>query len=70
MIATRNSIKGEVFQLQRNLKVPFKESYLKLFNSKQFVTKVANQMQHLHPEYEVTFEESEEEYILRVNEYD
>lgn len=69
MIATRNSIKGEVFQLQRNLKIPFKESYLKLFNDKQFVIKVAKQMQHLYPEYEVTFEESEEEYILKIRTY-
>lgn len=70
MIPTRKSITGEVFQLQRNLKVPFKESYLKLFNSKQFVVKVARQLEQLYPEYDVTLAETEEEYILRMKEYD
>lgn len=70
MIPTRNSIAGEVFSLQRNFSIPMKESYMKLFNSKQFVVKVARQLDQLYPEYDVTLAETEENYILRVKEYD
>ena len=70
MIPTRNSIAGEVFRLQRNFRVPMTERYMKLFNSKQFVVKVARQLEQLYPEYDVTLAETEENYILRVKEYD
>ena len=70
MIPTQNSIAGEVFRLQRNFHVPLEEQYMKLFNSKQFVVKVARQLEQLYPEYDVTLAETEENYILRVKEYD
>ena len=66
MIPTRNSIAGEVFRLQGNFRVPMEETYMKLFNSKQFVVKVARQLQQLYPEYDVTLAETEENYILRI----
>ena len=66
MIPTQNSIAGEVFRLQRNFSVPSEEQYLKLFNSKQFVVKVARQLQQLYPEYDVALAETEENYILRI----
>lgn len=66
MIPTRNSIAGEVFRLQRNFCVPMIETYMKLFNSKQFVVKVARQVERLYPEYDVSLAETDEEYILRV----
>lgn len=66
MISTQNSIAGEVFQLQRNFSVPMTEKYMKLFNSKQFVVKVARQLEQLYPEYEVTLAETKEDYILRI----
>ena len=66
MIPTRNSIAGEVFRLQRNFRVPMTEQYMKLFNSKQFVVKVARQLQQLYPEYDVSLAETEEDYILRI----
>lgn len=70
MIPTRNAIAGEVIQLQRNFRVPMEETYMKLFNSKQFVVKVARQLDQLYPEYDVSLAETEENYILRVKEYD
>ena len=70
MIPTRNSIAGEVFRLQNNFHVPMEETYMKLFNSKQFVVKVARQLEQLYPEYDVSLSETEENYILRVKEYD
>ena len=66
MIATKNSIAGEVMRLQRYFRVPMKEEYMKLFNSKQFVVKVARQLEQLYPEYDVTLAETEENYILRI----
>ena len=42
------------------------EKYMKLFNSKQFVVKVARQLEQLYPEYEVSLAETEENYILRI----
>ena len=66
MIPTKNSIAGEVFQLQRNFSVPMTERYMKPFNSKQFVVKVARQLEQLYPEYDVTLAETEENYILRI----
>ena len=66
MIPTQNSIAGEVFRLQRNFQVPMTEKYMKLFNSKQFVVKVARQLEQLYPEYDVTLAETEENYILRI----
>ena len=66
MIPTRNSIAGEVIRLQRNFGVPMTEQYMKLFNSKQFVVKVARQLEQLYPEYDVALEETEENYILRI----
>ena len=66
MIPTRNSIAGEVFRLQRNFIAPMTETYMKLFNSKQFVVKIARQLQQLYPEYDVTLAETEENYILRI----
>ena len=65
MIPTRNSIAGEVIRLQSNFSVPMEETYMKLFNSKQFVVKVARQLEQLYPEYEVTLAETKEDYILR-----
>ena len=50
MIPTQNSIAGEVFRLQRNFRIPMTEKYMKLFNSKQFVVKVARQLEQLYPE--------------------
>lgn len=70
MIATQNSISGEVFRLQKSFHLPMTERYMKLFNSKQFVVKVARQLEQLYPEYDVTLAETEENYILRVKEYD
>ena len=70
MIPTLNSIAGEIFLLQRNFSVPMTERYMKLFNSKQFVVKVARQLEQLYPEYDVTLAETEGNYILRVKEYD
>ena len=66
MIATRNSIAGEVFRLQRNFSVPMTEQYMKLFNSKQFVVKVARQLEQLYPECDVSLAETKENYILRI----
>ena len=66
MIPTRNSIAGEVFRLQRDFSVPMTERYMKLFNSKQFVVKIARQLDQLYPEYNVTLAETEENYILRI----
>ena len=66
MIPTQNSIAGEVFQLQRNFRVPMTERYMKLFNSKQFVVKVARQLEQIYPEYDITLAETEENYILRI----
>ena len=66
MIPTLNSIAGEVFRLQRNFRVPMTERYMKLFNSKQFVVKVARQLEQLYPEYDVTLDETEEDYILQI----
>ena len=66
MIPTRNAIAGEVMRLQRNFRVPMEETYMKLFNSKQFVVKVARQLEQLYPEYEVTLAETKEDYILRI----
>ncbi len=66
MIPTRNSIAGEVFRLQSAFRVPMTEKYMKLFNSKQFVVKVARQLERLYPEYDVTLAETEENYILRI----
>lgn len=66
MIATRNAIAGEVLRLQRNFHVPMEETYMKIFNSKQFVVKVARQLERLYPEYDVTLAETEENYILRI----
>ena len=66
MIVTQNSIAGEVFRLQRKFCVPMTETYMKLFNSKQFVVKVARQLEQLYPEYDVSLAETEEEYILRI----
>lgn len=66
MIPTKNSIAGEVFRLQRHFRVPMKEEYMKLFNSKQFVVKVARQLEQLYPEYDVSLAETEENYILRI----
>lgn len=66
MIPTRNSITGEVFRLQKNFSVPMTERYMKIFNSKQFVVKVARQLEQLYPEYDVTLAETEENYILRI----
>ena len=66
MIATKNSIAGEVMRLQKNFHVPMTEKYMKLFNSKQFVVKVARQLEQLYPEYEVTLAETKEDYILRI----
>lgn len=70
MIPTQNSIVGEAFRLQSTFHLPMEETYMKLFNSKQFVVKVARQLQQLYPEYDVTLAETEEEYILRMKEYD
>ena len=42
------------------------ETYMKLFNSKQFVVKVARQLEQLYPEYDVSLAETEENYILRI----
>ena len=70
MIATKNSIAGEVIRLQRQFRIPLEEEYMKLFNSKQFVVKVARQLDQLYPEYDVALSEKEENYILRVKEYD
>ena len=67
MIPTRNSIAGEVIRLQSNFSVPMEETYMKLFNSKQFVVKVARQLEQLYPEYEVSLAETKEDYILRIN---
>ena len=66
MIPTKNSIAGEVFRLQRNFGVPMTEEYMKLFNSKQFVVKVARHLEQLYPEYHVSLAETEENYILRI----
>ncbi len=66
MIPTRNSIAGEVFRLQSAFRVPMTEKYMKLFNSKQFVVKVARQLEQLYPEYDVSLAETEENYILRI----
>ena len=66
MIPTQNSIAGEVCRLQRNFHLPMTERYMKLFNSKQFVVKVARQLQQLYPEYDVTLAETEGNYILRI----
>ena len=66
MIPTRNAIAGEVMRLQSNFRVPMEERYMKLFNSKQFVVKVARQLEQLYPEYDVTLAETEENYILRI----
>ena len=66
MIPTRNSIAGEVFRLQRNFSAPMEETYMKLFNSKQFVVKVERQLEQIYPEYDVTLAETEENYILRI----
>ena len=66
MIPTQNSIAGEVFRLQKNFSVPLEERYMKLFNSKQFVVKVARQLEQIYPEYDVTRAETEEDYILRI----
>ena len=66
MIPTRNSIAGEIFRLQRNFSLPMTERYMKLFNSKHFVVKVARQLEQLYPEYEVSLAETEENYILRI----
>lgn len=70
MIPTRKSIAGEVFRLQSAFHLPMTERYMKLFNSKHFVVKVARQLEQLYPEYDVTLAETEENYILRVKEYD
>ena len=67
MIPTRNSIAGEVIRLKSNFSVPMEETYMKLFNSKQFVVKVARQLEQLYPEYEVSLAETKEDYILRIN---
>ena len=66
MIPTRNAIAGEVSHLQSHFRVPMEETYMKLFNSKQFVVKVARQLEQLYPEYDVTLAETEENYILRI----
>ena len=66
MIPTRNSNAGEIFRLQKNFSIPMTEQYMKLFNSKQFVVKVASQLEQLYPEYVVTLAETEENYILRI----
>lgn len=66
MIPTQNSIVGEAFRLQSTFHLPMKDSYMKLFNSKQFVVKVARQLEQLYPEYDVTLEETKENYILRI----
>lgn len=66
MIPTKHSIAGEVFRLQRNFHLPMTERYMKLFNSKQFVVKVARQLEQLYPEYDVTLAETDENYILRI----
>ena len=66
MIPTQNSISGEVFRLQKNFSAPMEERYMKLFNSKQFVVKVARQLEQLYPEYDITLAETEENYILRI----
>ena len=66
MIPTQNSIAGEVFRLQSNFHPPMTERYMKLLNSKQFVVKVARQLEQLYPEYDVTLTETEENYILRI----
>ena len=66
MIPTRNSIAGEVSRLQSTFSIPMTEQYMKLFNSKQFVVKVARQLEQLYPEYDVTLAETEEDYILRI----
>ena len=66
MIPTKNSIAGEVIRLQGNFSVPMEEQYMKLFNSKQFVVKVARQLEQLYPEYDVSLAETEENYILRI----
>jgi hypothetical protein len=66
MIATQNSIAGEVFRLQRDFRVPMEERYMKLFNNKQLVVKVARQLEQLYPEYDVSLAETEEDYILRI----
>ena len=66
MIPTRNAIAGEVIRLQGNFSVPMEETYMKLFNSKQFVVKVARQLERLYPEYDVSLAETEENYILRI----
>ena len=66
MIPTRNAIAGEVFRLQGTFHLPMTEKYMKLFNSKQFVVKVARQLEQLYPEYEVSLAETEENYILRI----
>ena len=68
MIPTQNSIAGEVFRLQKNFGVPMTEQYMKLFNSKQFVVKVARQLEQLYPEYDVSLAKTEENYILRIGE--
>ena len=66
MIPTQKSIAGEVFRLQRNFSVQMTERHMKLFNSKQFVVKVARQLEQLYPEYHVSLAETEENYILRI----
>ena len=66
MIPTRNSIAGEVIRLQSNFSVPMEETYMKIFNSKQFVVKVARQLEQLYPEYDVSLAETKEDYILRI----
>ena len=66
MIPTKNSVAGEVLRLQRNFSVPMEETYMKLFNSKQFVVKAARQLEQLYPEYDITLAETEEDYILRI----
>ena len=64
MQATPNLIQGELHAIDKKC-LPGSHRY-----SKQFVVKVARQLEQLYPEYDVSLAETEENYILRVKEYD
>lgn len=66
MKANKNLIAGEVAFIKNRMHNNYEKIYLKLFNDENFIKKVVRQLKNECKNYEITFKENKNEYILSI----
>lgn len=67
MQATSDLILGEVYIIEKHLHLPFTRMYGKRFYAPKFIKKLSRTLANKHPIYEVVYEETDDDWILRID---